>query len=36
MVRAAPGCEALIFSGETPDLVRRALLGEVVAGTRLR
>lgn len=36
MVRSAPGCEALIFSGETPDLVRRALLGEAVAGTRLR
>jgi isopentenyl phosphate kinase len=36
LVAGLPGCEALIFSGETPDLVRRALLGEVVAGTRLR
>jgi isopentenyl phosphate kinase len=31
-----PGCEALIFSGETPDQVRRALLGEPVTGTWLR
>lgn len=36
MVASAPGCEALIFSGVEPDLVRRALLGEAVPGTRLR
>lgn len=36
LTAAVPGCEALIFSGETPDLVRRALLGEAVPGTRLR
>lgn len=36
LAAGVPGCEALIFSGETPDLVRRALLGETVPGTRLR
>jgi isopentenyl phosphate kinase len=36
MVRAAPNCEALIFSGEEPELVKRALLGENVPGTILR
>lgn len=36
MVASAPGCEALIFSGAEPGLVRRALLGEAVPGTRLR
>ncbi len=30
------GCEALIFSGAAPDLVRRALVGAAVPGTRLR
>ncbi|MBL8046828.1 MAG: isopentenyl phosphate kinase family protein [Anaerolineales bacterium] len=36
MVRAAPNCTALIFSGEEPELVKRALLGESVPGTVLR
>lgn len=36
MVRAAPNCSALIFSGEEPGLVKRALLGEAVPGTVLR
>lgn len=36
MVRAAPNCTALIFSGEEPGLVKRALLGENVPGTILR
>ncbi|MBL8058749.1 MAG: hypothetical protein JNK29_18740 [Anaerolineales bacterium] len=36
LTAGVPGCEALIFSGETPGHVRRALLGEAVEGTRLR
>jgi isopentenyl phosphate kinase len=36
MIGSVPGCEALIFSGETPGLVQRALLGERAPGTRLR
>jgi isopentenyl phosphate kinase len=36
LAAGVPGCEALIFSGEAPDNVRRALLGEAVEGTRLR
>lgn len=36
MVASAPGCEALIFSGEAPGLVQRALLGERVPGTVLK
>jgi len=35
MVAGAPGCEALIFSGEAPGQVGRALLGEAVEGTRI-
>lgn len=35
MVASAPNCEALIFSGEEPGLVQRALLGERVPGTYL-
>lgn len=33
MVAAVPGCEALIFSGDEPGLVERALRGEPVPGT---
>ena len=36
MVRGVRGCAALIFTGEEPGLVQRALLGEHVPGTRLR
>lgn len=36
LVGQVPGCEAVIFSGAVPGLVRQALLGEAVAGTRLR
>jgi isopentenyl phosphate kinase len=33
MAASAPGGEVVIFSGETPGLVKRALLGESVPGT---
>jgi isopentenyl phosphate kinase len=33
MIASAPGCDALIFSGEEPGHVQRALLGERVPGT---
>lgn len=36
MVEGPPGCEALIFSGEAPGRVQRALLGESVEGTVIR
>jgi isopentenyl phosphate kinase len=35
MVRAVPGLEALIFSGETPGNVADALLGDAANGTRI-
>lgn len=35
LAASVPGCEILIFSGEAPENVRRALLGEAVEGTRL-
>jgi isopentenyl phosphate kinase len=35
MVAGVPGCEALIFSGETPGLVQRALLGKAIERTRI-
>jgi len=36
MVRAAPNCAALIFSGEAPGLVKQALLERAVPGTVLK
>ena len=33
LMRSLPGLRALIYSGETPDATRRALLGEEVVGT---
>lgn len=35
MVAGAPGCQALIFSGEAPGRVQRALLGEAIEGTKV-
>jgi len=36
LMAEVPACEALIFSGAEPGLVRAALLGEAVPGTLLR
>ncbi len=36
MIAEAPGGEALIFSGDQPGLVQRALLGDEVEGTKIK